>query len=116
MVIVNFQDLQVIFGVKMVVFVVSFCVDVGEIFSLIGVLGCGKLMILCVLVGLQCEWCGSVDLFGQVIMLGVCFQGDLWCNVQMVFQDLYVLLYFNYILWCILVELLQIYGICDVVL
>ncbi|MGS3446757.1 ABC transporter ATP-binding protein [Klebsiella electrica] len=111
MAVVNLDALQVIFTEKTAVSAVSFSVEAGETFSLIGASGCGKSTILRVLAGLQREWRGDVQLFGKAIAPGVRFQGELRRNVQMVFQDPYASLHPNHTLWRTLAEPLKIHGL-----
>lgn len=114
MAIVNLEALQVTFGDKTAVSAASFHVETGETFSLIGESGCGKSTILRVIAGLQRDWHGQVTLFGQNIIAGARFQGQLRRNVQMVFQDPYASLHPNHTLWRTLAEPLQIHGEGDI--
>lgn len=114
MAIVNLEALQVSFGDKTAVSAASFHVETGETFSLIGESGCGKSTILRVIAGLQRDWHGQVTLFGQNIIAGARFQGQLRRNVQMVFQDPYASLHPNHTLWRTLAEPLQIHGEGDI--
>ena len=114
MVVVNLNDLQVIFGEKTAVSAASFAVDAGETFSLIGASGCGKSTILRVLAGLQRDWRGRVELFDKAITPGARFQGELRRNVQMVFQDPYASLHPNHTLWRTLAEPLKIHAIGEI--
>lgn len=89
---------------------VSFQLNVGECFGVVGESGFGKLMVVCVIMGLVFIFGGEVFFEGQdfVIMLFVqCCQ--LVCNVQMVFQDLLVVLNLCMIVGEIIVEFLIIY-------
>lgn len=110
MALVNLDNLQVSFGSKTAVSGVSFSVEAGETFSLIGASGCGKSTILRVLAGLNREWQGNVHLFDRAIAHGARFEGDLRRNVQMVFQDPYASLHPNHSLWRTLAEPLKIHG------
>ncbi len=113
MAIVEVKNLRVQFAakrqVKTAVSNASFAINEGETFSLIGASGCGKSTILRVLAGLQREWQGEVKLLGTAIQPGVRFQGALWRNVQMVFQDPYASLHPNHTLYRTLAEPLAIH-------
>lgn len=68
------------------------CLYEGEMFGVVGEFGCGKLMFVCVIIGLV----KVID--GKVVWLGKDLLGmkvDEWCEVcsdiQMIFQDLLVL-------------------------
>ncbi|KIY20474.1 ABC transporter ATP-binding protein, partial [Pseudomonas amygdali] len=65
----------------------------GECFGLIGASGSGKSTLLRVLAGLQRDWQGSVNLFGQPLHAQQAFTGTLRQQVQMVFQDPYASLH-----------------------
>ncbi|PVZ88979.1 ABC transporter ATP-binding protein [Serratia sp. S1B] len=97
MALIDIENLQVRFpqasGDKIAVESVSFSVEAGETFSLIGASGCGKSTVLRVLAGLQRDWHGEVRLFDQVIQPLQRFSGPLRRDVQMVFQDPYASLH-----------------------
>lgn len=114
MAIVNLNNLQVNFAEKTAVSAVSFAIDAGETFSLIGASGCGKSTILRVLAGLLRDWRGRVELFDKAITPGARFQGELRRNVQMVFQDPYASLHPNHTLWRTLAEPLKIHAIGEI--
>ncbi|MBC3382253.1 ABC transporter ATP-binding protein [Serratia fonticola] len=97
MALIEIENLQVSFplgfGHKIAVESVSFNVEAGETFSLIGASGCGKSTVLRVLAGLQREWRGEVRLLGQPLQPQQRFTGQLRRDVQMVFQDPYASLH-----------------------
>ncbi|KPX88465.1 ABC transporter ATP-binding protein [Pseudomonas meliae] len=68
-------------------------IEPGECFGLIGASGSGKSTLLRVLAGLQRDWQGSVNLFGQPLHAQQAFTGTLRQQVQMVFQDPYASLH-----------------------
>ncbi|RMO13404.1 Dipeptide ABC transporter, ATP binding protein [Pseudomonas cichorii] len=65
----------------------------GECYGLIGGSGSGKSTLLRVLAGLQRDWQGGVQLFGQPLAAQQAFKGKLRRDVQMVFQDPYASLH-----------------------
>ncbi|GFM64285.1 ABC transporter ATP-binding protein [Pseudomonas cichorii] len=65
----------------------------GECYGLIGGSGSGKSTLLRVLAGLQRDWQGDVQLFGQSLVAQQAFKGKLRRDVQMVFQDPYASLH-----------------------
>ncbi|MEX2951291.1 ABC transporter ATP-binding protein [Serratia fonticola] len=97
MALIEIENLQVSFpqgnGHKIAVESVSFGVEAGETFSLIGASGCGKSTVLRVLAGLQREWRGEIRLLGQTLQPQQRFTGQLRRDVQMVFQDPYASLH-----------------------
>nr|WP_318382688.1 ABC transporter ATP-binding protein [uncultured Enterobacter sp.] len=110
MALVEIENVQVKFGEKTAVSAASFHVGAGETFSLIGESGCGKSTLLRVLAGLQRDWRGRVNLFGQAVKPGARYQGALRRNVQMVFQDPYASLHPNHTIYRTLAEPLKIHG------
>lgn len=89
---------------------VIFCLYEGEILGVVGELGCGKFIFVCVIIGLVKVIDGYVVWLGKEL-LGMKF--DEWCvvcsDIQMIFQDLLVLLNLCMIIGEIIVELLCIY-------
>lgn len=71
---------------------VLFELEVGKIFVVVGEFGCGKLILVCVLILIEEFIFGLLKIVGQEVK-GVskdqCWQ--LCCDVQMVFQNFYVL-------------------------
>lgn len=114
MALIEIENLQVSFpqgiGHKIAVESVSFAVETGETFSLIGASGCGKSTVLRVLAGLQREWCGEVRLLGQTLQPLQRFTGQLRREVQMVFQDPYASLHPQHKIGRTLGEPLKIHG------
>lgn len=114
MALIDIENLQVSFpqavGHKVAVESVSFSVEAGETFSLIGASGCGKSTVLRVLAGLQRDWHGEVRLFDQVIQPLQRFSGQLRRDVQMVFQDPYASLHPQHKIARTLGEPLKIHG------
>ncbi|WP_431223949.1 ABC transporter ATP-binding protein [Serratia sp. L9] len=114
MALIEIENLQVSFpqdnGRKIAVESVSFAVEAGETFSLIGASGCGKSTVLRVLAGLQREWSGEVRLLGQAIAPLQRFTGQLRRDVQMVFQDPYASLHPQHRIMRTLGEPLKIHG------
>ncbi|CNE80701.1 ABC transporter ATP-binding protein [Yersinia nurmii] len=96
--------------VKTAVESVSFQVEAGETFSLIGASGCGKSTVLRTLAGLQREWQGEISLLGQPIRPNQRFTGQLRKEVQMVFQDPYASLHPQHSIQRILGEPLKVHG------
>ncbi len=100
MALIDIQQLQVSFPHgfehRIVVNSVSFRVEEGETFSLIGASGCGKSTILRVLAGLQKEWSGEITLLGETLKPKQRFSSTLRAQVQMVFQDPYASLHPNH--------------------
>ncbi len=66
---------------------VSFAVEEGEVFGLVGESGCGKTTILRVLCGLNHEWTGDIVIAGQ--RMAPRRDQGFYKLVQMVFQDPY---------------------------
>ena len=114
MALIEIENLQVSFpqgqGHKVAVESVSFAVEAGETFSLIGASGCGKSTVLRVLAGLQREWQGEIRLLGQPIAPRQRFSGQLRRDVQMVFQDPYASLHPQHKIARTLGEPLKIHG------
>ncbi|WP_114192607.1 ABC transporter ATP-binding protein [Edaphovirga cremea] len=114
MALIEINDLQVSFHqqgvIKTAVESVSFHIDEGETFSLIGASGCGKSTVLRVLAGLQREWHGEITLLGQQIKPQQRFTGQLRRDVQMVFQDPYSSLHPQHLIHRTLGEPLKIHG------
>ena len=96
--------------VKTAVESVSFAVEAGETFSLIGASGCGKSTVLRTLAGLQREWQGEITLLGTPLRPGHRFTGQLRKDVQMVFQDPYASLHPQHNIQRTLGEPLKIHG------
>ncbi len=114
MALIEIENLQVSFpqgnGHKIAVESVSFGVEAGETFSLIGASGCGKSTVLRVLAGLQREWRGEIRLLGQPLQPQQRFTGQLRRDVQMVFQDPYASLHPQHQISRTLGEPLKIHG------
>ncbi|OVZ97667.1 MULTISPECIES: ABC transporter ATP-binding protein [Yersinia] len=114
MALIEVNNLQVRFAqknqMKTAVESVSFVVEEGETFSLIGASGCGKSTVLRTLAGLQREWQGEITLLGQPIRSGQRFTGQLRKEVQMVFQDPYASLHPQHNIQRTLGEPLKIHG------
>ncbi|HGM5493305.1 TPA: ABC transporter ATP-binding protein [Serratia fonticola] len=114
MALIEIDNLQVSFsqgnGHKIAVESVSFGVEAGETFSLIGASGCGKSTVLRVLAGLQREWRGEIRLLGQTLQPQQRFTGQLRRDVQMVFQDPYASLHPQHQIARTLGEPLKIHG------
>ncbi|MFV8987174.1 ABC transporter ATP-binding protein [Serratia fonticola] len=114
MALIEIENLQVSFpqgnGHKIAVESVSFAVEAGETFSLIGASGCGKSTVLRVLAGLQREWRGEIRLLGQPLQPQQRFTGQLRRDVQMVFQDPYASLHPQHKIARTLGEPLKIHG------
>jgi peptide/nickel transport system ATP-binding protein len=68
---------------------VSFAVEEGETFGLVGASGSGKSTVLRILAGLNPDWSGEVRLFGEPVRPQSRFTGELRRRVQMVFQHPY---------------------------
>ena len=68
---------------------VSFVVEEGQTFGLIGPSGCGKTTVLRAIAGLNTQWDGSIQVFGEALQPGRKIAGALRSNIQMVFQDPY---------------------------
>lgn len=115
MALIDVDKLQVSFpqhgGTKTVLSAVSFQVQQGETFSLMGASGCGKSTVLRVLAGLQRQWQGEICLLGERLLLGQRFTGALRRHVQMVFQDPYASLHPHHRIWRTLAEPLKIHRI-----
>ncbi|MDR5018273.1 ABC transporter ATP-binding protein [Yersinia rochesterensis] len=114
MALIEVKNLQVSFAqknqLKTAVESVSFTVEEGETFSLIGASGCGKSTVLRTLAGLQREWQGEITLLGQPLQPGHRFTGQLRKEVQMVFQDPYASLHPQHNIQRTLGEPLKIHG------
>ncbi|MHA3758855.1 ABC transporter ATP-binding protein [Yersinia enterocolitica] len=114
MALIEVKNLQVSFAqknqLKTAVESVSFAVEAGETFSLIGASGCGKSTVLRTLAGLQREWQGEITLLGQPLQAGQRFIGQLRKDVQMVFQDPYASLHPQHNIQRTLGEPLKIHG------
>ena len=114
MALIEVNNLRVSFAlknqVKTAVESVSFAVDEGETFSLIGASGCGKSTVLRTLAGLQREWQGEISLLGKPLQAGQRFTGQLRKDVQMVFQDPYASLHPQHNIQRTLGEPLKIHG------
>lgn len=114
MALIEVKNLQVSFAqknqLKTAVESVSFAVEAGETFSLIGASGCGKSTVLRTLAGLQREWQGEITLLGQPLQPGQRFIGQLRKDVQMVFQDPYASLHPQHNIQRTLGEPLKIHG------
>jgi peptide/nickel transport system ATP-binding protein len=67
----------------------GFEVEVGQTFGLIGPSGCGKTTVLRAIAGLNTQWDGSIQVFGEALQPGRKITGALRSNIQMVFQDPY---------------------------
>jgi len=115
---IEVANLQVSFvqknQVKTAVESVSFQIQAGETFSLIGASGCGKSTVLRTLAGLQRAWQGNISLLGQQLQPGQRFSGQLRKDVQMVFQDPYASLHPQHSIGRTLGEPLKIHGEQDI--
>lgn len=118
MALIEVANLQVSFvqknQVKTAVESVSFQIQAGETFSLIGASGCGKSTVLRTLAGLQRAWQGNISLLGQQLQPGQRFSGQLRKDVQMVFQDPYASLHPQHSIGRTLGEPLKIHGEQDI--
>lgn len=105
-------------GQELVVVVddVLFCLELGEVFVFVGVLGLGKLIIVKMFIGVE-KFILGIICFGDidVVMFKCCGLCDLCKDVQMVFQDLYVvlnLLYIvEYVFICFVVNYMWLCGV-----
>lgn len=93
---------------------VSFSVNAGETFGLIGGSGCGKSTILLVLSGLDGDWKGRVILGSSVRMNGARPSAEYREQVQMVFQDPYGSLHPRHTIDRTLSEPLKVHGYDDI--
>ncbi|GAB4178847.1 MAG: ABC transporter ATP-binding protein [Thalassobaculales bacterium] len=109
------DDLRVTFGAgdSMVHAVdgVSFAVQPGETFGLVGESGCGKSTILRALSGLNPDWSGSIRFDGQPV--GARRDKAFYKFAQMVFQDPYGSLHPKHTVYTALMEPITIHAIPD---
>ncbi|MDE1993005.1 MAG: ABC transporter ATP-binding protein [Rhizobiaceae bacterium] len=89
---------------------VGFAVEKGETFGLIGPSGCGKTTVLRAIAGLNTNWAGSIQVFGQALQPERKITGALRRDIQMVFQDPYSSLHPRHHIRRILGEPLAIQG------
>ncbi len=112
---ISVRDLRVTFGAGAgqvhAVDGVSFQVNPGETYGLVGESGCGKSTILRALCGLNPHWSGDVAIGGEA-MTPVRTR-SFYRRVQMVFQDPYGSLHPRHIVNTTLAEPLAIHGIGD---
>ena len=112
---ISVQGLRVTFGAGAnlvhAVDGVSFSVQQGETYGLVGESGCGKSTILRALCGLNPNWSGEVSIGGEA-MTAVRSRG-FYRRVQMVFQDPYGSLHPRHTVNVTLSEPLAIHGIGD---
>ena len=113
---ISVRDLRVSFGAGAglvhAVDGVSFSVQQGETYGLVGESGCGKSTILRALCGLNPNWSGDVSIGGEA-MQRVRSRG-FYRRVQMVFQDPYSSLHPRHTVNTTLTEPLSIHGIGEV--
>jgi peptide/nickel transport system ATP-binding protein len=93
---------------------VAFEVEAGQTFGLIGPSGCGKTTVLRAIAGLNTQWDGSIEIFGEALQPGRKITGALRRNIQMVFQDPYSSLHPRHRIRHILGEPLAIRGFANV--
>ncbi len=105
-------DLDVRFGATHAVRGVSFTVEEGESFGIVGESGCGKTTVLRCLAGLNCDWTGTVTLHGHT--RGRSRDLDAAKRAQMVFQDPYGSLHPRHTVDRVLAEVCTIHGLDDV--
>lgn len=114
MALIEIENLQVNFpqgnGYKTAVESVSFTLEAGETFSLLGASGCGKSTVLRVVAGLQRDWHGTLRMFGQARQPLQYFTGQLRRDVQMIFQDPYASLHPHHKIARSLGEPLKVHG------
>jgi peptide/nickel transport system ATP-binding protein len=91
---------------------VSFTVQQGETYGLVGESGCGKSTILRALCGLNPNWSGEVSIGGE--SMAAMRTRSFYRRVQMVFQDPYGSLHPRHTVNTTLAEPLAIHGIGDV--
>ncbi len=91
---------------------VSFTVQQGETYGLVGESGCGKSTILRALCGLNPNWSGEVSIGGEA--MAALRTRSFYRRVQMVFQDPYGSLHPRHTVNTTLAEPLAIHGIGDV--
>jgi len=88
---------------------VSFVVDTGEAFGLVGESGCGKTTILRCLAGLNQDWTGSIRIDGK--QLAPKRERAFYKLVQIVFQDPYGSLHPRFTVNGTLMEPIRIHGL-----
>jgi peptide/nickel transport system ATP-binding protein len=112
---ISVRDLRVTFGTGTnlvhAVDGVSFAVQPGETYGLVGESGCGKSTILRALCGLNPNWSGHVTIGGEQMM--PVRSRAFYRRVQMVFQDPYGSLHPRHTVNATLAEPLAIHGIGD---
>ena len=102
------QDLSVRFGDSTAVDRVSFMVEGGGMFGLVGESGCGKSTVLRALCGLNRHWTGRIVINGAVVP--PVRDRAFFRSVQMVFQDPYASLHPRHTVNTVLMEPLAIHG------
>ena len=102
------QDLSVRFGDSLAVDRVSFMVEGGGMFGLVGESGCGKSTVLRALCGLNRHWTGRIVINGAVVP--PVRDRAFFRSVQMVFQDPYASLHPRHTVNTVLMEPLAIHG------
>jgi peptide/nickel transport system ATP-binding protein len=93
---------------------VGFTVEAGRTFGLIGPSGCGKTTVLRAIAGLNTDWEGEIEVFGDSLQRGRKIGGTLRSDIQMVFQDPYASLHPRHRIARILGEPLSIRGVRNV--
>ena len=110
---IDVRDLCVRFGVGegsiVAVDRVSFSVDEGQVYGLVGESGCGKSTILRALCGLNDDWTGEVTINGQ--RMAPRRSREFYKLVQMVFQDPYGSLHPRHTVHRALMEPIRIHGL-----
>ncbi len=89
---------------------VSFAIDKGETFGLVGGSGCGKSTILRMLAGLDGEWTGEVRVCGETRVPGTRPPAAYRLKVQMVFQDPFGSLHPRHTIDRCIGEAMQVHG------
>ncbi|MBI2083504.1 MAG: ABC transporter ATP-binding protein [Deltaproteobacteria bacterium] len=85
--ILEFKNVQKIYGTTLVLSEINFRVDKGEFLSLLGPSGCGKTTTLRLIAGLEEPTEGTIDLNGQIVADGRQFIVPEKRNLGMVFQS-----------------------------
>jgi ABC-type glutathione transport system ATPase component len=118
--ILEVRDLRVCFGGRRDIFLrktpsfealkgISFAVERGEAYAIVGESGAGKSTAAKCVVGLQDPTAGEIDFQGEPLS----FEGEKRRQIQMVFQDPYSSLNPRMTIGRMLTELLRINGICS---
>ena len=105
------DDLSVRFGDSMAVDRVSFMVEPGGMFGMVGESGCGKSTVLRALCGLNRSWTGRIVING--VAVPPIRSAAFFRHVQMVFQDPYASLHPRHTVNTVLMEPLAIHGMDD---